>query len=282
MEPTVLLLVLCAAVTHASWNALVKMGGDPLVRMTMLNLVCGLIALPLLPFFHLPAPEAWPYLALSVAIHTSYYLLLVLSYRFGDLSFAYPVARGSAPLVVAVLSFVFAGERLSATGIVAVSMICVAIFSLALGSRRNNPLGFRPAFYALMTGVAIGGYTISDGLGARASGDSVGYVLSLFILEVPPLLVFTAWRRGTLLLDMMKANLPTSFLAGALAFSGYGIVVWALGRAPMTFVSALRETSVIVAALIGSKLLREPFGRQRIFAAMTVAAGVILLHSSAR
>lgn len=277
MDPVVLLLVLGSAVLHASWNALMKVGGDPLIRLSIINLTCGLIALPTLFFVPLPDPDSWGLLAISVILHNIYYVLLVQSYKVGDLSFAYPLARGSAPLLVAILSFTFAGEGLSPLGIVAVSLICAAILSLAL-TGRSREAGWRPTLLALSTGVAIAAYTTSDGLGARASGHAIGYVMTLFVLECLPLVAFAAWRRGTLFAETFRRNWKPAFLAGFFAFLGYAIVVWALGREQMTFVSALRETSVIVAALIGTRLLGEPFGAKRVAAAAAVAAGVILLN----
>jgi len=281
MDPLPFVLVLAAAVMHATWNAIVKMGGDPLIRLALVNGACAVLAVPVLPFVQLPAPEAWGYLALSTLIHNAYYLLLTQSYRFGDLSYAYPLARGSAPLLVAAMAYVFAGEKLSLYGIAAVCLICAAILSLAFAGRgrasaqRPDPRG---TAFALLTGVSIAGYTLSDGLGARLSGDPVGYIMALYILEATPILAFALIRRRDQLLSTLRSNWRPSLVGGLFAFLAYAFVVWALGRAPMTFVSALRETSVVIAALIGSRLLGEPFGGRRLAAASVVAFGVVLLH----
>lgn len=267
-------LVLASAIMHASWNAVVKSGNDGLTRLSIIHIACAIFALPVLPFVKFPAAESWNFLALSAVIHTAYYTLLIQSYRFGDLSHAYPLARGSAPILVAIMSFIFAGEILPPFGIAAVLIICLAILSLAFHGR-PNPKG---TIFALLTGVSIASYTVVDGLGARASGDAVGYIMVLYILEALPIGFYALAKRRLVLAQAIIHNWRPSLSAGFFAFLGYAIVVWATTQAPITFVSALRETSVVVAALIGSRLLREPFGIGRMAAACAVAAGVMLLH----
>jgi len=278
MTPLVLAMVLGSAVMHASWNAMVKSGGDRLARMALLNFVCGVLALPMLMVTALPAPAAWPYIALSVVLHNIYYTLLLQAYRFGDLSFAYPLARGSAPLFVAIGSYLLAGERLSPIGIAAVAMICAAILSLALSARGQAGHGWQAVVAALATGTSIGAYSLSDGLGARISRSPLGYVGMLFALESLPLLIYVLIRRRTALAATWNSSWRTGLFGGTLAFTGYAVVVWAMTRTPLTFVSALRETSVIIAALIGTRLLGEPFGLRRVAAATAVAAGIVLLQ----
>ncbi len=278
MDPVVLALVLLAAVLHASWNALVKVGGDPFVRLAVLNVVSGLCALPLLLLVGSPAAASWPYLGGSVAIHVAYNLTLAYGYRSGDLSHVYPIARGIAPPLVALGAWLMAGESPGPIGALAILVISGAIASLAFGPGwRLGPL--RPVWFALATGLGIAGYTICDGLGGRMAGDVLGYIAWLFVLDAVPFgLIVAFWRRHDLA-RQLRASGGAPALGGVLALAAYGLVIWAMSRAPMASVSALRETSVIIAALIGTRLLREPFGTRRVVAASVVALGVILLEA---
>ena len=278
LEPLTLLLVLLAAVLHASWNALVK-HGDALMRMALVNAMASLCALPLLLAVAVPARASWPYLLASVIVHQGYYAFLVLGYQVGDLSQIYPIARGSAPLLVAVGAFTFAGETLSVPGMVAVLLICAAILSLAFGGGPQRGSG-APVLFALATGITIAGYTLLDGLGGRLAGDVRGYIAWLFVLEGIPLTLFALMRRRQRFWPAVRSDLLTGALGGAFAFTAYGVVIWAMTLTPMTYVSALRETSVILAALIGTRLLREPLGARRIGAATVVTLGVVLLQVS--
>jgi drug/metabolite transporter (DMT)-like permease len=273
------LLVLLAAALHAGWNALVKAGDDGLTRLAFVNLGCGACGLVMLPFVAMPDPRAWPFIAASVVVHHAYYFLLVAGYRHGDLSQVYPIARGSAPLLVAVGAFVFADERLSGLGVLGVLIISAAIYSLAIDGRRGNrspgPIGA-----ALATGTAIAGYTIVDGLGGRAAGDVLGYIAALFLLDSLPLALMVLHLRRHSLAYTLSSNWRAGLAGGVCSGLAYGLVIWAMSLVPMTYVSALRETSVILAAWFGTRLLREPFGARRLMAAALVAAGVALLQAS--
>lgn len=272
-------MVLAAAVLHASWNALVKVGGDALVRLALVNATAAFCALPLLPFVEVPAAASWPYLLGSILIHQFYYLFLVLSYRVGDLSHVYPIARGSAPLLVAVGAYLLAGETLNGLGIIAVLIICGAILSLAFGGDWRQGVS-KPVLFALGTGVTIAAYTVCDGLGGRASDNVLAYIVWLFALDGLPIALFAVYMRRRILLGTLRQSWRPGVLGGTLALGAYGMVIWAMSLTPMTYVSALRETSVIIAALIGTRLLKEPFGSRRIAAASLVASGVILLQFS--
>jgi drug/metabolite transporter (DMT)-like permease len=280
MDALVLALVLLAAALHASWNALVKAGGDPFVRLALLNVVSGVCALPLLFLVAVPALASWPYLFGSVAIHVAYNLALAYGYRFGDLSHVYPIARGIAPPLVALGAWLIAGEAPTPLGALAILVISGAIASLAFGPGwRLGPLA--PVGFALATGLSIAGYTICDGIGGRAAGDVLGYIAWLFVLNAVPFgLIVALWRRHDLA-GQLRLSWRASVLGGVFALVAYGLVIWAMRLAPMASVSALRETSVTMAALIGARLLREPFGSRRLVAASVVALGVVLLEASA-
>lgn len=278
MDAGILALVLLAAALHASWNALVKVGGDPFVRLAVLNLVSGLCALPLLLVVAPPAAASWPYLAGSVVIHLAYNTTLAYGYRLGDLSHVYPIARGIAPPLVALGAWLMAGESPGPIGVLAILVISGAIASLAFSERwRPGPLA--PVCLALATGLAIAGYTICDGLGGRAAGDVLGYIAWLFVLDAVPFgLIVVLWRRRDLV-PALRASGGAPVVGGMLSLGAYGLVIWAMSQAPMASVSALRETSVIMAALIGTRLLREPLGVRRVVAASVVALGVVLLEA---
>lgn len=272
-------LVLLAAILHASWNALVKTGGDPMVRLAVMNAIGSLLGLVLVSFTAPPAPEAWPFLFGSILVHSLYYLFLILGYRFGDLSLVYPVARGVAPVLVAVGGFLFAGETLSLGGMFAVGVISVGILSITLSGGRRIEVG-SPVVYALLTGVAISSYTILDGLGGRLSGNVPGYIAWLFFLDGIPLVLVAAWLRGGEFKNSLRTHWKPSVIGGVFSMGAYALVIWAMSLTPMTYVSALRETSVLIAALIGTKLLGEPLGGRRVAAAALVAAGVVVLQLS--
>lgn len=276
MDIVVIALVLLAAALHASWNALLKSGGDPFVRLAVVNVVSGLCALPVLPLLTTPAPASWPYLIASVVIHHAYYIALSFGYRVGDLSHVYPIARGIAPPLVVLGAWFLAGENPGLIGVLAILLISGAIISLTFGAGwRIGPLA--PVGFALATGVTIAGYTICDGLGGRASGDVFGYIAWLFVLDAIPFAILVAFfRRSTVRRDL-EQSWRAGVLGGVFAIAAYGLVIWAMSLSPMGHVSALRETSVVLAAWLGARLLHEPLGARRVLAAGLVAAGVVLL-----
>lgn len=275
-------VVLLAAVLHASWNALVKSGGDPFLRLAIVNLTQSLVVLPLVPFVGVPALEAWPWLLASVAAHMAYYFLLAGGYRVGDLSHVYPIARGVAPPLVALGALAVAGEVLSPLGMLAVILVCLGIWIVAGRQSAMDTLGRKqPLLLALGCGVAIAAYTVADGMGGRASGDVLAYVVWLFLLDGWPFTLVVLLMRGP---AAVRAALPAAWKpavgGGVMSVVAYGLVIWAMSTAPMAYVSALRETSVLLAAAIGTLLLGEPFGRRRIFAASLVVAGVAIFQLS--
>jgi drug/metabolite transporter (DMT)-like permease len=277
MDPLIFALVLGAALLHASWNALVKTGGDPFMRLAVVNLVAGACALPFLFVVARPAVVSWPFLFASVVIHHGYYLALGYGYRHGDLSHVYPIARGIAPPLVALVAWAFAGESPGALGLLAILVISGGILSLAL-TEDGRRTSLRPVGFALATGVTIAGYTLADGLGGRRAGDVLGYIAWLFAIDALPFALLVAWRYRARLGEALGRAWRPAAVGGVLAAAAYGLVIWAMTRAPMAQVSALRETSVIMAALIGTRLLKEPFGARRIFAASLVALGIVLLQ----
>jgi drug/metabolite transporter (DMT)-like permease len=277
VEPIVVLAVLAAALAHASWNALVKVGDDPLVRLTVVIAGTALCSVPMAVLVAPPARASWPWLALSGAVHQLYFFFLVSSYRAGDLGTVYPIARGSAPVMVAAGALLFAGEHLDLLGFAAVGLVAGGVASLALAATASASRG-RAVAYALLTAATIGAYSVADGMGGRRAVSVPGYVAWLFVLQAGPLLATTAVLRRRELASALRGHLRQGVGGGVLAFAGYGLVIWAMSRAPMSYVAALREVSVVLAAWLGARVLGEPFGRRRLLSAAVVAAGLALLQ----
>ena len=281
MDPLVVALVLCAAVMHAVWNTVIKMGDDRLMIMAVVIGMCGLLSPALILYGPPPLPESWRFIALSALIHCAYFFFLIQAYGVGDLSHAYPLARGTAPLVAAAGAALFAGEWLNPFELFGVALVSAGIISLLLTGSFGLRGNWRTLFYPLATGVMIAAYTVADGLGVRLSGNPASYIGWLFLFSAIPITVFAALRRRGAALAFLRTNWTSSMGGGLLAFGAYALVIWALSRSAMVHVSALRETSVVIAALIGTRLLGEPFGARRVLSAATVAGGVVVLHVAA-
>jgi drug/metabolite transporter (DMT)-like permease len=275
--PGVTAAVLFAAVLHATWNAVVKQVDDRLAGFVLLDLtgvaLC-LLAVPLLPG---PAPASRAFLALSVVLHLGYKLFLMGAYRAGDLSQVYPLARGSAPLLVAGFAGLVLGERLGPAQLTGVLVVSVGLVLLAgVGAAASGP----PAatWLALATGVFIAAYTVADGLGVRRSGSALGYTAWLFLLQGLALPGYAVATRWPALRGLRAGQVASGTTAGVLSLAAYGLVIWAQSRGALAVVAALRETSVVVAALIGSVVFGERFGRRRLLAAALVTAGIVALN----
>ena len=272
-------IVLVAALAHASWNALVKSDDDRLVTLAAINAFRFLLCIPIVLVLPLPSRASWPYLVASAILHIGYYTFLIGAYRVGDLSKVYPLARGLSPLIVAVGAFVFAGERLSAIALAGVAVACAGIASLSVGGgAMHSDDHRRSVLFAAGTALFIAGYTVTDAMGVRLSGHVASYVAWLAILNGLPMLLAAAVVRRAALARHLAARAWKSAVGGALQLMAYGFVVWALALAPMAAVSALRETSVLFAAIIGVRLLGEPLGARRILAASLVAAGIVMIE----
>lgn len=280
MSLFVTLLVLAAAVIHASWNALIKAGNDKVVMQCLVMFFAGVPALPFLAFLPLPAPGAWPFLVLSLAVHVVYYVTLVNAYRYGALSQVYPIARGAAPLMIALGAWAFAGETMGIVEWLGVVIASAGIMSLAGPGGLPRDEEIKAIGFALATSITIALYSLADGIGVRRSEAAISYILWLLALDAIPIMLAGLWLRRGRIIASFRPHLILAAIGGVLSALGYGIVIWAMDRAPLAHVSALRETSVILAAIIGSTLLGEPFGRRRILAAALVAGGNALLHAA--
>jgi drug/metabolite transporter (DMT)-like permease len=279
---SVLLAVLVAAVTHATWNAIAHGIKDQVLAFGLIGAGSIAVSVPLVVLAPFPLGRCWPYLLGSVLIHVFYNLLLMRSYRYGQFGQVYPLARGTSPLVVTVLAAVFAAERPSLPQVFGVLVISCGLAVLVLAGRRSQS-GSAPSRAALLaagaTGLTIASYTVVDGLGVRLSGSSLGYIGWLMLLES---LCVPAWalarRRREVASGVSRRVLLSGVLAGALSVLAYGLVLWAQTRGALAPIAALRETSVIFGAVIGTVVFREPFGRSRIAATVLVVIGVLLLN----
>ncbi|HKW81647.1 MAG TPA: EamA family transporter [Casimicrobiaceae bacterium] len=276
----VTLAVLAAGFLHAGWNALLKSssGGDVLLDTAAVVAGSSLCALTMLAFVPRPGAAAWPFIAASATVHFGYYLTLVQAYRTGDLSFAYPLMRGTAPLIVAILGSVFLRELPSAqmtAGILLISLGIVSIAFVQRGAGRRHPPA--AAYWAFANAAIIAVYTLIDGSGARASGNAAAYVCWLIFLEGIPFVAWVVVRRRATALAYLARAWPRGLGGGACSLAAYGIVLWAMTRAPIAAVAALRETSVLFAALLGSFWLKEGFGWRRAAGAASVVAGIAAL-----
>ncbi|MEU8822389.1 DMT family transporter [Streptomyces sp. NPDC048636] len=308
MTPLVAVAVLIAAITHASWNAIAHGIRDQLLAFTLVGgggAVCGLV---LAAFTPVPDAAAWPYLVVSAAVHIVYYLLLMRSFHLGDFGQMYPIARGTAPLVVTVLAAVFVGETpdgWQATGIALAStgLLGVALWGIRGGRGRSAAAadnggndsgdnggekggaagGARPwlaPLAAVATGLSIAAYTVVDGLGVRASGSSMGYIAWLMVLEGFAIPVYALAVRRRALLGQLRPVAVRGLLGGVLSVFAYGLVLWAQTRAPLAPIAALRESSIIVGAAFGALFFKERFGAPRIAAAGLMVAGIgLMLHA---
>jgi drug/metabolite transporter (DMT)-like permease len=273
----VTLAVLGAGLLHASWNALLKSagGGDPLLDTATVvagSTVCSALALP---FLSIPLAAAWPMAAASAVIHFGYYITLAHAYRNGDLSFAYPLMRGTAPLLVTILGALFLRELPSLQVCAGIVLISGGIFAIAFAQRHHHPRA--AVFWALGNAAIIAVYTLVDGAGARASGNAVAYVVWLTFFEGVAFLAWIRASRGRASVGYIRAQWRRGLLGGFCSVAAYGIVLWAMTRAPVAAVAALRETSVLFAAIIGTVLLKEGFGLARLAGAASVVAGVAAL-----
>ncbi len=280
LQPHLVFLVLLAAVMHATWNAVVKASGDRFLSFTAIRGTGTVLACLAVAFVPVPAPEAWPYLLAGVVIHNCYYVVLLQAYRFGDLSHVYPLARGIAPVTVAGLAALFAGEVPGLGGITGIAMVSLGVASLMFAGGGLRGAAAKPIVLAVITGLFIASYTVVDGLGIRLGQTALGYIVWLNIGEGIPFMIAAWVRRRRDIGPFLKQHWPRTTGTGVLVVAAYGLVLYALGQGAMAQVSALRETSVLFAAIIGWTVLGEPFGRYRIAAAAVIVTGVVLLQTA--
>jgi drug/metabolite transporter (DMT)-like permease len=269
LTPLSIVLVLSAAFLHASWNALLRGGADRTQSMLIMNVTVGIAGLAMMAIAGLPAAASAAYVFASGVIHLVYNALLVRMYRSGDLGETYPVARGSSPALVALGGSLFAAEWMSLPGTIGIGLVCAGIFMLAAARGRLQAMNL-PA--ALATGVSIAAYTVVDGLGVRASGNWISYTggMFAFFLAVP---IWYLARRQRAMFAVPLAEAAKAASGGLISLAAYGAIIWAMQANAMGAVSALRETSVVFAALLGAAFLNERLTGLRIAACCIIAVG---------
>jgi drug/metabolite transporter (DMT)-like permease len=278
MSTTVFLAVIFAALLHASWNAVVKGGLDK--RTSMAAVIIGGI-----PFAAagaavspIPAVESWPYLAVGVFLHLGYQYFLMQSYRIGDLTQVYPIARGSAPLIVTLVSVTFLGVHLEALELLGVAIIGTGIISLALVRRADGQRNPRAGALALTTGLFIASYSLVDGLGAREAGTSLGFYGWMATINGLIMAAYFALRTPETLHTLAREGKTVGLLGGGASFVAYALVTWAFTQAPIALVTALRETSIVFALLIGVFFLKERLDLAKVASTMMTLLGAVLVR----
>ena len=274
MSLLVVALLLGSAVLHASWNAMLRSGADRLWSMSVMCACCALIALPVLPLVAIPARASWPYLVASAGVQILYALFLVRAYRTGLLAHVYPIARGTAPLLVTLGAAVVAGERLGPLSLLGVVLVSGGIMAIAFGRGRPDNASI---LAAVATGVFIAGYMVIDGVGVRLSGHPISYAAWQDVIEGAPLPVVYLMIRKQWPAVRWNADLAKAAGGAAISVTAYGVVVWAMSLAAMGQVSALRETSILFAALIGVVFLKERMTPRRLLGAAMIAGGAVAL-----
>lgn len=275
---SVSLAVLLAALLHAGWNAMIKGGRDVLLDTAAIVTGAGLVAIPFLFVVPLPAAASWPYIAASVVTHVAYYYLMINAYRTGELSLVYPLMRGVAPLITAVLGIVWLREMPAAMSWLGMLMISLGVVALALRSIDQTPSGSAVSF-ALTNAAVIAAYSIIDGTGARLAGNAWAYIVWLFVLDMLPFVLFMLVTRRGAFVEALWLRRRNGLIGGGFSAGAYAISVWAMTQAPVALVASLRETSVLFATLIGARVLKEKLNARRWAGVAAVVAGVLALRA---
>lgn len=272
----VLLLVLAGALLHAGWNALVKSSSDKLLDTALIHVLCSLLALPAFIYLGPPPAKVWPFVLASLVIHVGYYFALAGALKHGDLGLAYPLMRGTAPLLVALGSWALLGETIAVLGWLGVCLVSGGVLMLGMSA---GLLKHRKAVaFALSNAVLIALYTVIDGQGARQSGNVAQYVALLFVLDGWPIAALVFFQRKGQVWHYSRQRWPVATLGALASLGSYAIALWAMTVAPIALVAALRETSVLFAVVMGAWFLREPWTRWRMAGALSIVAGVMALR----
>lgn len=279
MTTLVFITVILAALLHAGWNVIVKSNSDRLMSLTVLQSFMALMGAGMVVAFGFPGHQVWPWAVASGILHLGYNLFLVRAYRHADLSLVYPIARGSAPLMTLVGSLLLTNDPISFWMTVAIVVLVVGLMLTGLGqqSAQADP---HALYYALGTACWIAAYTLVDGMGARASGNALGFAGVIFVFDGLLILAAAVWMRGWRLTQGFIDNWATGLVGGAASCAAYAIAVWAMTKAPIASVAALRETSIVFVLVLSARILKETLGWQRIIGGMMIVGGASLLRFS--
>jgi len=275
MPFVVFAVVILAALLHASWNAIVKSASDKFLTTIMVTAAAAGLSVVLLPFLDIPAHASWPYAIASALFQIIYFLLVARTYQVADMSQAYPLMRGTAPLLVALVSAFAMGDALSLVGWTGVIGICLGIFSIGLGGKRHNRTGVH---LALLNALVIAAYTLIDGVGVRRSGAPAAYTLWVFLLTGLPLTLWAAAAWRSTFVPYVSRHWRLGIAGGIGTTASYGLALWAMTVAPIAVVAALRETSILFGAVVAGLVLKEHLGPRRIISACIIACGAAALR----
>ena len=278
MEFNIILLVLGAALIHAVWNASVKFTGDPLISVSGITIFGSFAAMLTLPFIGWPEITIWPWLLVSVLLHTLYLITLSSAYQCGDYSLVYPVARGTAPVFIAIASIFVLNDDISNNQWIGIVGIITGVGLYAfhrLGRMMDNK---KCLLLSILTAMIIASYSIFDGLATRAAVEPFQFIFYSIFLDFIPILLYTRLRRGPEVYRFLAFNWKTLVPSGVMAAIGFSIIMWAMSQAPIVLVTTLRDTSIIFAALIGMFYFKESGGWRRIVAAILIFASVMFMN----
>ena len=278
MDLTVFLAVLAAAVMHASWNVLVKLRLDRFLSLCLIQTLMGFMGLAMMAVFPRPAAESVPYAVTSGLLHLGYFLFLARSYRTGDLSQVYPIARGAAPLLTLAGTWAFMHEDVSLLGSAGVAILVLGIWVISLVGQRGLRLDGLTLFFAIGTSVFVAAYTIVDGMGGRVSGQPSAYAGMVFVFDAIFLSIAALALRGPGIIRQVAPYWKTGIVGALLSVGAYWIAIWAMTQAPIASVAALRETSILVVMLLSMRVLKETVTLPRLGGAMLIVAGAVLIR----
>lgn len=275
MSPTIFEIILLAAVLHALWNAIVKAGDNTLLTTVLVTASAALWAAILLPVLPSPNPASWPYIAISAALQVVYFTLVARIYRVADMSQTYPIMRGAAPLIVAIAGTVFLGENLSSRAWLGIFIICSGILMMLWTEVQKSLQGL---MLALLNALIISGYTLVDGVGVRLSAAPASYTLWIFLITGATIACWAAFTQWTKTLHYLRKNWHLGAVGGFGTLVSYGLALYAMTKAPVAVVAALRETSILFSAVISWLILKEHITSTRLVSVCVIAAGAITLR----
>jgi drug/metabolite transporter (DMT)-like permease len=280
LDSAIFLAVLAAALLHASWNLIVKLNLDRFLALFLLQTLMGVMGVAMLLVFAWPNPASLPHAVASGVLHTGYNVFLARSYRTGDLSQVYPIARGSAPLLTLIVTWMVAGEAVTPIAAMAIGILVAGIWVTGFGGGKTLRLDGMTLFFALGTSGFIAAYTVVDGLGGRASGSASGYAALVFVLDAMFLNVAALLMRGPAVYRLVAPYWKSGVVGAALSAGAYWIVIWAMTRAPIAAVAALRETSILFVMGMSGWILRERVSWPRLAGGILIVAGAAALRFS--
>lgn len=277
---SVYLVVLFAALLHASWNAIVKGGTDKLLSTVLITSCGALLAAMVLPFLPLPAPAIWPFITASVLLQVLYFALIARVYHLADMSQTYPIMRGTAPLLVALISLLWLDDHLPYGALLGIVLICLGILCMAFSQRRGTLTADqrRGLALALLNALVIASYTLVDGLGVRRSGSAAAYTLWLFLLTGVVLLGWVLWVRRADFQRYAVRHWQLGVIGSVGTLASYGLALWAMTLAPVAVIAALRETSILFGVLIAGLFLKEKLSPARVLGAVIIVVGAVVLR----